>query len=95
MGVPLMRIIRKFVIASVIMAFAFTARAAHADWFSDELPPANAKPLSQIIKAIEDKGFKTITEVDFDDGVWKIEAHQVDGKEITLKVDPMTGEVRQ
>jgi hypothetical protein len=92
MGVPLMR---KFVIASAIVAFAFAANAAHADWFSDELPPANAKPLSQIIKAVEDKGFKTITEVDFDDGVWKIEAHQTDGKEITLKVDPMTGEVRQ
>lgn len=46
-------------------------------------------------KAVEDKGLKTITEVDFDDGVWKIEAHQTDGKEITLKVDPVTGEIRQ
>ena len=88
-------VMRKYVIPAAIVAFAFASNAARADWFSDELPPANAKPLSQIIKAVEDKGLKTITEVDFDDGVWKIEAHQTDGKEITLKVDPVTGEIRQ
>jgi peptidase YpeB-like protein len=86
---------RKFVIVPTILVFAFFSNVARADWFSDELPPANAKPLSEIIKAVEDKGLKTITEVDFDDGVWKIEARQADGKEITLEVDPVAGEVRQ
>ena len=86
---------RKMVIAAAIVAFTCVSNLALADWFSDELPPANAKPLSEIIKTVEDKGLKTITEVDFDDGVWKIEARQVDGKEITLKVDPVTGDVRQ
>jgi hypothetical protein len=86
---------QKVVIVASIVAFACFSNVALADWFSDELPPANAKPLSEIIKAIEDKGLKTITEVEFDDGVWKIEAHQIDGKEITLKVDPITGDVRQ
>lgn len=70
------------------------AGPARADWFQDELPPANAKPLSEIIKVVEDKGYKVITEVEFDDGVWKIEAHQPGGKEIHVKVDPVSGAIR-
>ena len=69
-------------------------RAAQAGWFSDESPPANAKPLSEIIKSVEDKGYKTITELEFDDGVWKVEVHQPDGKEVHIKVDPVSGAIR-
>lgn len=86
---------RKFLITAAILAFAAAPGVAQAGWFSDELPPANAKALSEIIKAVEEKGFKTITEVEFDDGVWNIEAHQADGKEVKLKADPTTGEIRQ
>jgi hypothetical protein len=78
-----------------ILAMAGAAGAAHAGWFTDdEVPPANAKPLSEIIKAVEDKGYKTITEVEFDDGVWKIEVQQPGGKEVHIKVDPVSGGVR-
>ncbi len=68
--------------------------AARADMFKDELPPANAKPLSEIIRTVENQGYKVISEVEFDDGVWKIEAHQPDGKEVHIKVDPLSGAVR-
>lgn len=86
---------RKFWTMATIAAVTGAANVAHAGWFSDEQPPANAKPLSEIIKSVEDRGFKTITEVDFDDGVWSIEAHQADGKEVTFKADAVTGEIRQ
>jgi hypothetical protein len=86
---------RKLGTIATIVGLAGAASVAQAGWFSDELPPSNAKPLSEIIKMVEDKGFKTITEVDFDDGVWSIEAHQTDGKEVKLKADPITGEIRQ
>jgi hypothetical protein len=86
---------RKFAILTAIVSLAGAAGVAHAGWFSDELPPANSKSLSEIIKAVEDKGFTTIMEVDFDDGVWTIEAHQADGKEVRLKANPITGEIRQ
>lgn len=86
-----MRILRT---ALLIVALASAANMAHAGWFSDELPPANAKPLSEIIKAVEDKGSKTITDVEFDDGVWKIEVHQPDGKEVHIEIDPISGTVR-
>lgn len=67
---------------------------AYASWFSDEAPPANAKPLSEVIKALEDQGYRTITEVEFERGVWEIEVHQPDGEEIELKVDSVTGNVK-
>jgi len=78
----------------LVLAMTGAAGAAQAGWFSDDSPPANAKPLSEIIKSVEDKGYKTITELEFDDGVWEIEAHQPDGKEVHLKVDPVSGAIR-
>lgn len=57
---------------------------------SDEIPPADAKPLSAIIKSIEDSGKGALTEIEFDDGLWKAELHNID-KKIKLKIDPRTG----
>ena len=34
-----------------------------------------------MIKSVEDKGYKTITKLKFDDGVWKVEVHKPNGKE--------------
>ncbi|MBI3677917.1 MAG: PepSY domain-containing protein [Proteobacteria bacterium] len=83
---------------SLVIALAFpfilaSPFAAFAGWFTEESPPANAKPLSEIIKGLEDQGYKTITEVAFDDGQWEIEVHQAGGKEVDLKVDAMTGQI--
>ena len=86
-----MRILGTLLFALVLTGVAAGARA---DWFRDEVPPANAKPLSEIVKAVEDQGYKAISEIAFDDGVWKIEAHQPSGKEVHIKVDPMSGAIR-
>ncbi len=85
---------RKLAPTLAAAAFLCTVGTAQAGWFSDEVPPANAKPLSEIIKVVEDQGFRTISEVEFDDGVWKIEAHQRDGKEVHLRVDAVAGAIR-
>jgi hypothetical protein len=66
---------------------------AHAGWFSDERPPANAKKLSEIVKTLEDQGLGGITEIEFEDGVWKIEVHNPDGSETDLRVDPVSGQI--
>lgn len=81
---------RLALVIGVLIATTFSARA---DLFGDETPPANAKPLSNIIKLVEDHGYKTITEVEFEDGKWRIEAHQANGKEINLAVDAVTGQI--
>ena len=55
-------------------------------------PPADAKPLSVIIKSLEDAGFSPITEVDFKAGRWHIDAFQT-GQMRELRVHPVTGEI--
>ena len=80
-------------ITIAVCALAASTLIARADWFKDEAPPPNAKPLSSVIKSLEDQGMKTITEVSFDDGKWKIEVHQGGGKETTVRVDAMNGRI--
>jgi len=55
-------------------------------------PPADAKPLSEIIKSLEDAGFSPIVEVDFRAGRWHVEAFK-DGQKRDLRVHPVTGEI--
>jgi hypothetical protein len=81
------------VVALALPVILGTSLLAHADWFTDEVPPANAKLLSEVIKSLEDQGYRTITEVAFDDGKWEIEVHHADGKELDLKVDAVTGQI--
>jgi hypothetical protein len=85
---------RKPLIIAAILMLAVAVGASYAFWHVDELPPANGMRLSEIIKSLEDKGMKTITEVEFEDGLWKIEVHHADGKEVTLRVNPVTAEIR-
>jgi hypothetical protein len=80
-------------LAVAACALAASTLLARADWFKDEQPPSNAKPLSTVIKSLEDQGMKTITEVSFDDGKWKIEVHQAGGKEKTVRVDAISGQI--
>lgn len=79
--------------AIAICGLAASTLIARADWFRDETPPANAKPLSAIIKAVEDRRYGAITEVEFEDGKWEIEIHQAGGKEIEVHVDAITGQI--
>lgn len=66
---------------------------AYAGWFSkEELPPPNARPLSAVIKSLEDQGFKSIEQVGFEHGVWEVEVHQGD-KEVEFHIDPMSGKI--
>ena len=76
--------------AATLVTLPLTAKA---DWFADETPPANAKPLSEVIKSLEDQGYKTIESVDFDDDEWEIEVHKADGSEVELHVNAISGQI--
>lgn len=83
------------IVSIVVLAFALVgaaSAAAWAGWFTDEAPPPNAKPLSEVVRSLEDQGVRTITEISFDEGKWSVEARNADGKTVDLKVDPMTGQ---
>ncbi len=86
-----MRLRSSFVIA--ICGLAASTLIARADWFHDKTPPANAKPLSALIKSVENRHYGTITEVEFDDGKWEIEIHQAGGKEKEVHVDAISGQI--
>jgi hypothetical protein len=64
-----------------------------AGWFGDDQPPANGQPLSALVKLVEEAGYKTILEIEFEDGVYEVEALDAKGKEIELKVDPVSGKI--
>jgi len=83
----------RFGLAIAVCGLAASGLVARADWFRDETPPSNGKPLSAIIKAVEDRNYGTITEAEFDDGKWEIEVHQAGGREIEIYVDAVSGQI--
>lgn len=58
----------------------------------DEIPPATAMPLSEIVRSLEADGHTVITDVDFDDWVWVVRSYKA-GLEFEIRVDPVTGEI--
>jgi len=59
----------------------------------DRLPPADAKPLSAIVAALEQQNLGTIVEIDFDDRLWDIDVLPEEGRRLELNVDPVTGAI--
>ena len=84
---------RMFLSMLSVAAMTTLPLTAKADWFADEVPPANAKPLSEVIRSVEDQGYKTIESIDFDDDEWEIEVHQADGSEVELHVNAINGQI--
>lgn len=70
-----------------------TADAEHGEDATEEieLPPVDGMPLSEIVRTLEDSGYAPIVEIEFEDGVWEIEAlHQ--GAIVEVAIDPLTCE---
>ena len=47
----------------------------------------------QIIIMAQEKGYKNVHDVDFEGGVWKVEAEMQDGTDVELKMDPNDGHI--
>ena len=60
--------------------------------FAGERLPDNAKPLSEVIKMLENKKYHPIVDVELERGRWEIEAYR-DNIKRELKVDAVTGEI--
>lgn len=59
-------------------------------------PPANGKPLSEIVRAMEQRDdFSYFDEIEWDeDGYWEVEYFTKDGAKRELRIDPVSGEAR-
>lgn len=74
------------------LALAVGALASNA--LAQNLPPANALPLSQIISGVEkSQPVRVFTEVEWDDdGYWDIEFVNQSNRRSSVRIDPFTGE---
>ena len=80
---------RKLLTAAILAPLAFAAAPAMAQVTR---PPAGSKPLSEIVKMLEDAGFSPV-ELDFKAGRWHVEAFNKEGQKRDLRVHPGTGEI--
>ena len=81
------RLSRFVALLSVVVA------AASADARDkDQIPPANAKPLSEIVRILESEGHTVIPEIRFDDWVWIARVHRR-GLEFEVQIEPISGEI--
>jgi len=70
-----------------LLAVAFTTSYA-----AEEKPPANAKPLSEIARTIEQRAdFQAFEGIEFEHGSYEVEYYTKDGKEKKLHIDPVSG----
>lgn len=60
-------------------------------------PPAEAKPLSEIVEMLEDGGdVAYVDEVEWDDrGYWEVEYVRKDGGKVEVKLDPVSGQPKR
>ena len=47
----------------------------------------------QIIVTAQEAGYKNVQDVDFEGGVWKVEAETAEGVDVELKMDPNDGHI--
>ncbi len=73
------------------IAITLAISSAHARQ-PDQIPPATAQPLSQIVRSIEAEGHTVIPEIVFDDEVWNFRVYKA-GLEYEIKVDPVSAEI--
>jgi hypothetical protein len=61
-------------------------------------PPADAKPLSEIVKMLEEGGkVAYVTEIEWDDrgGYWEVDYMQTEGGKVEVKLDPVSGQPKR
>ncbi|MGF1622528.1 MAG: PepSY domain-containing protein [Rhodomicrobiaceae bacterium] len=75
----------------LVPVLIFAALAKHAL----AAPPSNAKPLSEVLQAMEAGGnVAYFDEIEWDDDHWEIEYYTPDGSKVEVDVDPVSGQPR-
>jgi hypothetical protein len=83
----------KLLLLSLIFSLVFLSAPALAG----TPPPTDALPLSQIIQTLEQRGdVACFGDIEWeDDGYWEIEYITRDGQKREVKVDPVSGQIRE
>lgn len=80
----------KIIALLTTLTLGFAACLAHAG----DRPPEGIKPLSEIVLLLEKAGYSPISEIEFDDGHWEVDAYR-NGEKVEINVDPRTGEIKK
>ena len=73
-------------------AYAYLDQPADGTW--SDIPPPGSRSLSTIVRQLELQGFNPIIEIDFEDGLWEVEAYRY-GELVEFTFDAVLGQIRE
>ncbi|MBB3813206.1 putative membrane protein YkoI [Xanthomonas arboricola] len=76
---------------ALIGALAVAAQGAFAQAAADK--PAKALTSNEVTSMLTGKGYTKVHDVKFEHGVWTADARSGDGKEVDVRIDPVTGRI--
>ncbi|MBB5882389.1 putative membrane protein YkoI [Xanthomonas arboricola] len=76
---------------ALIGALAVAAQGAFAQAAADK--PTKALTSSEVTSMLTGKGYTKVHDVKFEHGVWTADARSGDGKDVDVRIDPVTGRV--
>ncbi|WAH64459.1 PepSY domain-containing protein [Xanthomonas hortorum] len=76
---------------ALIGALALASHGAFAQAAADK--PAKALTSAEITSMLTSKGYTKVHDVKFEHGVWTADARSGDGKDVDVRIDPVTGRV--
>ena len=80
---------------TLVICLAFGLSLAPLAVWADDVPPADSKPLSEILRLVEENKLGLFSEVEFDDGLWELKVCEANGCQ-KLYIAPRSGdEVRR
>ena len=68
--------------------YAYLVPPSNGVW--SDIPPPGSKTLSAIVNWLELQGYSPIVEIEFEDGLWEVEAYRF-GQLVEFEIDPVTG----
>jgi uncharacterized membrane protein YkoI len=78
---------KKLIIATLFFSMLFLQAS-----IASEMPLNDAKPLSEIVRTLEEKGYSPFVEIEFEDGQWEVKVYK-EGVKRELKIDPVSGKI--
>jgi uncharacterized membrane protein YkoI len=80
-------LMKKLIIAALFFSMLFLQAS-----IASEMPPNNAKPLSEIVRTLEEKGYSPIVDIEFEDSQWEVKTYK-EGVKRKIKIDPVSGKI--
>jgi hypothetical protein len=80
-------LMKKLIIATLFFSMLFLQASIASD-----MPPKNAKPISEIVRTLQEQGYSPFVDIEFEDGKWRVKAYK-EGVKRELKIDPVSGKI--